>query len=214
MKIISLTIDGRVIQVSPGKSVLWAALDNGVYIPNLCAMRGAERPDASCRLCFVSIKGNSQPVTACTEPVQEGMVVSTRDPASLRLVRSGFELIMASHPVDCAHCPANRHSCELQKIARHLGSSLKSRRLSSLIKELPVDDTSPLFIYNPNRCVLCGRCILVCRSQATGAIGFIRRGFERKVGTFNDGPLGRSGCSDCGECVRVCPAGALAFKRG
>ena len=213
MKTVSLTIDGKKITAREGESLLWAALDNGIYIPNLCALRDKPEPAASCRLCFVEVDGRSQPVTACTEPGSEGMVVNTKSPKALRLVRTGFELLMATHPVDCAHCLANR-SCELQKIAAHLHVKLKSKRLKKILRELPIDDSSPVFIYDPNKCVLCGRCVWVCRQQGTGALGFAHRGFERVVATFGDEPLGKTKCLECEECMSVCPTGAFVFKDG
>jgi bidirectional [NiFe] hydrogenase diaphorase subunit len=214
MKTVTLTIDGNKITALEGERLLWVALDNGIYIPNLCAMRDDSGPASACRLCFVEIAGKSQPVTACTEPVAEGMVVNTRGESSLRLARSAFELIMASHPLDCASCASNG-SCELQKIARHLGISLKTRRLRKLLHELPVDDSHPLFVYDPNKCVLCGRCVWVCREKLSiGVLGFAQRGFQRVVTTFAGDPLGESRCQECGECVDVCPVGALTFKEG
>ncbi len=212
MKTVSLTIDGEKVTARQGEKVLWAALDNGIYIPNLCALRDASEIPAACRLCFVEVEGKEQPVTACTETVEPGMVVNTRGPSALRLARTAFELLMSSHPVDCAHCPANG-SCELQKIAHHLGTKLKTRRFRKLLRELPVDSSSPVFIYDPNKCVLCGRCIWICRERlGIGVLGFAHRGFERVVTTFADEPIGESMCRDCGECVVACPTGALTFK--
>ena len=212
MKTVSLTIDGKKITAREGENVLWAALDNGIYIPNLCALRDKPEPAASCRLCFVEVEGKEQPVTACTETITEGMVVNTKGAKALRLVRTGFELLMASHPVDCAYCPANR-SCELQMIAHHLGVKLKSKRLRKLLRELPIDSSSPVFVYDPNKCVLCGRCLWVCRQHfGVCVLGFAHRGFERVVTTFGDEPIAESNCRDCGECVVTCPTGALAFK--
>ena len=214
MKTVSLVIDGNKVSAPDGERLLWVALDNGVYIPNLCAIRNGSGPTSACRLCFVEVDGKEQPVTACTEPVTEGMVVNTRGESALRLARSAFELIMASHPIDCAHCASNG-SCELQKIARHLGVSLKTKRFRKLTPELPVDESHPFFIYDPNRCVLCGRCIWVCREKlGIGVLGFAYRGFQRVVTTFAGEPLGESSCQGCGECVRVCPVGALAFRDG
>jgi len=211
MKTVSLTIDGKEIRAAEGDKILWAALDNGIYIPNLCTLRDALQP-AACRLCFVEVEDYSQPVTACTEPVREGIVVNTRGAKALRLARTGFELLMASHPVDCAHCPANR-SCELQVIAHHLGAKLKTKRFRKILRQLPIDYSNPLFIYDPNKCVLCGKCVWVCRERlGIGDLGFAHRGFERVVTTFADEPIGKSRCQDCGECVLACPTGALTFK--
>lgn len=214
MRKVSLIIDGKRITAGEGEKLLWAALDNGIYIPNLCALRDKTEPAAACRLCFVEIEGRKHPVTACTETVTEGMVVNTRGERALRLARNAFELIMASHPVDCAHCAANG-ACELQKIARHLKARLKPKRFKKLLRELPVDDSNPLFTYDPNKCVLCGRCVWVCRQRlGIGMLGFAHRGFQRIVTTFGDEPFGNFRCQECGECVNVCPSGALAFKEG
>jgi len=212
MKTVSLTIDGKKVTARQGEKVLWAALNNGIYIPNLCALRDASEPAASCRLCWVEVEGKKQPVTACTETVEQSMVVNTRGPGALRLARTALELLLASNVVDCARCPASG-SCELQKIAAHLRVKLKTRRFRKLLRKLPVDSSSPVFIYDPNKCVLCGRCIWVCRERlGIGALGFAHRGFKRRVTTFGDEPIGQSECRDCGECVVVCPTGALCFK--
>ncbi len=214
MKTVSLTIDGKKITARPGEKLLRVALENSIYIPNLCAIRDKPEPSASCRLCFVEIEGGEEPVTACTIDVTEGMVVNTRGEKALALVRAGFELLMASHALDCAHCPANGN-CELQKIARHLKASLKTKRLRLLLRELPIDDSNPLFTYDPNKCVLCGRCVWVCRQNIkSGVFGFAHRGFERVMTTFADEPIGADRCLDCSQCVEVCPTGALSFKEG
>lgn len=213
MKSVSLTIDGRKVTAREGDMVLWAALDHGIYIPNLCAIRERAEPAASCRLCFVEVEGYRRPVTSCTEPVREGMVVNTRGPNALRLARTGFELIMASHPVDCAHCAANG-ACELQTIARHLGVKLKPKRFRKLLRDLPIDTSSPELVYDPNKCVLCGRCVWTCRERlGIGVLGFAHRGFKRVLTTFDDQPLGEAGCTACAQCVAVCPTGALTLKQ-
>ncbi|HEY42211.1 MAG TPA: 4Fe-4S binding protein [Dehalococcoidia bacterium] len=212
MKTISLKIDGKQITAREGDNLLWVALDNGIYIPNLCAIRDKPEPMAACRLCFVEMSGQTQPVTACTETVTEGMEVNTRGTEALRLARRGFELLMASNRVDCAHC-VRSGSCELQKIAHHLGTKLKSKRLRELRRDLPVDNSHPQIRYDPNRCVLCGRCVWVCQEHLkTGALGFAYRGFERVVTTFKDEPLATTRCDQCLKCVEVCPTGALLPK--
>jgi len=211
---VSLTIDGKQIRAVEGDRVLWAALDNGIYIPNLCAIRERSEPFASCRVCFVEVEGIDMPVTACTTPVTEGMVVNTRGPKALRLARTSFELLLSNHPVDCTHCPRNG-SCELQSIAKQLGVKLKTKRFRKVLRNLPIDSSSPTFVYDPNKCVLCGKCVWVCEDElGIGAIGFAHRGFQRRVTTFGDEPIGSSSCQGCGACVDVCPAGALAFKEG
>ena len=149
MKTVSLTIDGKKIIAKEGIKILWAALDNGIYIPNLCAIRDKSAPSASCRLCFVEIEGEEEPMAACTRDIAEGMVVNTQGEKALNLSRTGFELLMASHALDCAHCPANR-ACELQKIARHLRTPLKPKRFRLLLRNLPLDNSNPLFTYDTN----------------------------------------------------------------
>ncbi|MDD5093778.1 MAG: 2Fe-2S iron-sulfur cluster-binding protein [Dehalococcoidia bacterium] len=212
MKTVSLTIDSQKIESPAGHPILWAALDHGIYIPNLCAVREAEEPFAACRLCFVDIEGYPEPVTACTEPVSEGMVVNTRHPQAQGMARTSLELLLASHPVDCAKCAANGR-CELQRSAKHLGVKLKTKRFKKLLRDLPIDSSSPVFIYDPNKCVLCGKCVLKCREVGPGAIGFAHRGFERIVTSFGDQPIGQSKCNGCRECVAVCPVGALLEKK-
>jgi len=212
MKTVSLIIDGKEIKAPEGEKVLRAALDNDIYIPHLCARHDSSAPDASCRLCWVEIEGKPKPVTACTETVENGMVVNTRGAAALRLARTALELLLASNEVDCANC-AKSGSCELQKIAAHLKVNLKNRRFRKIPRNLPVDDSSPLFSYDPNKCVLCGQCIWVCRQRlGIGALGFAHRGFNRRMTTFGDQPIGQSPCRECRDCVDICPTGALCFK--
>jgi bidirectional [NiFe] hydrogenase diaphorase subunit len=212
MKTVTLTIDGKETKAGAGQNLLWVALDNGIYIPNLCAIKDKPKPNASCRLCWVGVAGKEKPVTACTEEVEDGMVVNTRGEKARGLAKAGFELLMASHTLDCVHCNANGR-CELQKIAKALGCSLKPRNLRLLLRHWSIDESNPLFTYDPNKCILCGRCVWECRKQkSTAVLGFAHRGFERRLTTFGDEPIGKDRCLDCAECVKVCPTGALGMK--
>lgn len=211
MSNITLTIDNIKITAPEGQSILWAALDNEIYIPNLCAIREKADPSASCRLCFVEVEGKPMPVTACTEPITEGMVVNTAGNEAQILARTALELLLASHPVDCGNCVANRN-CELQRAAKHLGIKLSTKRFRKLLKDLPIDYSSPVFTYDPNKCVLCGKCVWQCRELGIGAIGFAYRGFDRMVTSFDGQPIGQSKCNQCGDCADICPVGALVRK--
>lgn len=207
---VNITIDGRKIEAAAGENVLWTALDNGIFIPHLCAGRGDRHPQASCRLCFVEIEGMPNPMPSCAVKVKEGMVVTTRSERVDRIVRTGFEMIMSNHRTDCKACSQNG-SCALQTIAKARKLKLKSR-LPRLDRDLPVDDSAEKIRHDPNKCVLCGQCIRACREKGQGVLGFARRGFERVVTTFNGAPLGESGCNNCGACATACPVGSLTLK--
>jgi len=209
---VTLTIDGVEVKASKGERILWVALDNGIYIPNLCAIREANLPFGACRLCFVEIEGNPRPVTACSKPVAEGMVVHTTTPRVDRLRRTAFALIISHHSVDCSNCAENRH-CELQSIASRLKFKLKPQRFKPIPKILPVDSSHPLFVYDPNKCVLCGKCVWICNERGPGVFEFTRRGIDTMISTFGNAPLVDSDCNSCLECVEVCPVGALFVKK-
>jgi len=211
-KKIYIFIDGKRIECFEGETLLWVAIDHGIYIPNLCAIRERKEPFGACRLCFVEVEGEEFPVTACTTKVKDRMVVNTKGAKSLRLAQTAFELILSNHPVDCVHC-LKSGLCELQRIAKHLGLKLKAERFQKFLRNLPIDETSPVFIYDPNKCVLCGRCVWLSQEKlAIGAIGFAYRGFERFVTTFDDEPVGLSEMGDRTELVEVCPVGAFVSK--
>ncbi|MFH1626277.1 MAG: 2Fe-2S iron-sulfur cluster-binding protein [Pseudomonadota bacterium] len=212
MGTVSLTINGKKIVTEKGKKILWAALENGIFIPHLCAIEGRPLPFGACRLCFVEVEGRSGPVTSCTEEVGDGMIVNTKTESVLRLVRMAFELIMSRHPIICKECPANKR-CALQDIAREMGFKLKPKRLPQILPNFPRDDSHPLFRYNPSLCVLCGQCVYICNEVVKETIlDFNFRGFVTHVGTFKDKPLADSTCNSCLKCVEACPVGALSRK--
>ncbi len=211
MKTIHLSIDGKEIECSEGETLLWVALDQEIYIPHLCVTREME-PYGACRLCFVEVEGERLPVTACTTRVREGMIVSTKGTKALRLARTAFELTLSNHPVDCAHC-LKSGSCELQNIAKHLRIKLKTKKFKKLLRDRPIDETSPVLIYEANKCVLCGRCVRYCQEKLEmNPIGFAYRGFQRWVTTFDDEPVGLSECGGSIELAEVCPVGAFVAK--
>ena len=211
MKTIHLAIDGKEIECVEGETLLWVALDQKIYIPHLCLMREME-PYGACRLCFVEIEGERLPVTACTTRVREGMVVNTKGAKALRLARTAFELILSNHPVDCVHCLKNG-SCALQKIAKHLRIKLKTEKFKKLLRDRPIDQASPVLIYEPNKCVLCGRCVRYCQKKLEmNPIGFAYRGFQRWVTTFDNEPVGLSECGGRIELAEICPVGAFVLK--
>lgn len=210
---ISLTIDGTPVVAKPGEKILWVALDNGIYIPNLCAIRDRELPFSACRLCFVEIENENRVVTSCTEPVRPGMIVRTNTDRVRKLQRRAFELILTDHPIECKSCPKSG-TCELQRIASYLKVKLKRpERLREMPpKELPVDSSHPEIIYNPNKCVLCGKCVWVCAERGTGILSLAYRGYGSMITTFDNMPLVEAGCNSCGGCVEICPVGAFLTK--
>lgn len=208
---VNLTIDGIKVKARQGEKILWAALEAGIHIPSLCAVKELVSPSASCRLCFVEIEGRPDPVTACIETVAEGLVVYTDTPRVNRLRRTAFEFLMSHHSIDCRNCVKNRN-CELQKTAAYLHMKLKPVRLPAISRSLPVDSSHPCFIYDPNKCVLCGKCIWACSKWGTGELQFAFRGINTVVSTLGGISLAESNCNSCNQCIAICPVGAFVAK--
>ncbi len=210
---ITLTIDGVKVKARQGANLLWTALDNGFYIPHLCAVRDLVPPLATCRLCFVEIEGIANPVASCTRTVVEGMAVRLDTEKVKRIRQTAFEFLLSNHHLDCARCAKNRN-CELQNIASRLGLKLKPSRVPSLPRNLPADISHPKFYYDPNKCILCGKCVWICHKRGTGILDFANRGLGTVVTTFSGIPLAETGCNSCLACVAICPVGALIAKPG
>lgn len=211
-KQVTISIDGRTITAPEGEKLLWVALENGIYIPNLCAMKEKSHPSGSCRLCYVQVEGRAEPVTSCTLPVTEGLSVQTRSPQVDRLVKSAFELLLSNHRLGCGRCP-RRKTCELLKMAKERGLKMKLFHLEPLEWPVEIDDSPKTFAFDRSRCLLCGRCVWICQEVAkVGALGFTGRGIDRRVGTFQELSLAESPCTECGLCIDPCPSGALYFK--
>lgn len=209
---ITLAIDGRKIQAPKGATVLEAALEAGIYIPNLCYDPDL-KPYGACRLCIVEIEGMRGLPTSCTTLAMDGMVVRTETPKVNQSQRIAMKLIMANHHGDCLACSKNQH-CELQKVARYLGIEQEDfDRLRKSTQVLPIDRSHPAFDRDPNKCILCGKCVRACHEIAgVGAIDIAFRGYSAKVSTLGDKPLTESTCESCGECLARCPTGALLPK--
>ena len=209
---IQIHVDGKQIKVEEGISLLKACLDNEIFIPNLCYMEVFDPVPASCRLCFVEIEGAAQPVTACTLPVQDGLVVRTDTSGVRRLQRTALRLLLSVHHVECKNCHANKR-CALQDLAKFLNVRLKPRRYGIHLKQPHVDSRHPCLDYYPNRCVLCGRCVAVCRAlHGHAALTFGRRGFATAVSFFGGADSSNFPCHQCRACVEVCPVGALVLR--
>lgn len=211
MEKISIRIDGIELTAQTGKTVLEAALENGVYIPHLCHHKDL-LPAGICRVCLVEIKG--QLVVSCSTPIEEGMEVRTGGPLVDKARQVVVELLVADHQVDCLVC-AKSDNCKLQEVSAYVG--IDKARLAELKerKRQPVDDSHPFMIIDRNKCVLCGICARTCAEiQGVGAINFALRGYATKISTFADKPLKSSTCESCGECMVRCPVGALLPKNG
>jgi formate dehydrogenase alpha subunit len=206
---IKLSIDDQDIFAVEGQTVLEAARDAGIYIPNLCYAPDL-KPYGGCRLCVVEIDRMRSLPTACTTPVAEGMVVHTDTPALADARRTVLDLLLAEHPLDCLACVKNLN-CELQRAAAYLGFT--ERRLPHSGRVQDVDDSNPFFRLDRNYCILCARCTRAC-DEITGnnAIELIDRGYESRVGTAAARPLIDTNCRSCGECVAHCPTAALVPK--
>ncbi len=210
-KMINLTIDGISVQVPAGSTILDAANEAGVYIPTLCHLdmheAGMVNKPASCRICVVEVAGRRNLAPACATPVTEGMVVKTSTPAVLEARRTVMELMLSDHPKDCLTC-AKSGECELQDVSERLGIR-KIRITGKSISTVPVDEGKSI-VRDMTKCIMCRRCETMCNEvQSVGALSAVNRGFEAYVGTSFETPLNDTVCVNCGQCVQVCPVGAL-----
>ncbi len=205
---ITLTIDDKTVTVPSGSTILFAANAAGVKVPTLCHDDNLH-PYGACRICMVEVMGPQiRMVASCTTPAAAGMVIKTMSPQIIEARRAVLEFLLINHPLDCPVCD-KAGDCRLQDLvheyAPHVGTFAEEKR------KLPPDHSSAVIERNTDRCILCGKCVRVCRERiAVHELAFTRRGGQSRISTSCDRPLG---CEFCGECVEICPVGALTTRQ-
>ena len=208
-KKINITIDGQSFQIGAGKTILEGCREIGVKIPSLCYLKDVSS-NASCGICVVEVKGAKSLVRSCVTQASEGMEVKTHSPAINQARITNLELLLANHPKDCLICERNGN-CELQDLCALLGIKETPYEQTKPVEK--IDDTSLALVRNPQKCILCGRCVAVCADvQSVYAIDFAGRGLKSKIATWQDRGLGNVACTNCGQCALVCPTAAIVEK--
>ncbi len=209
---INLTIDKKAVSVDKETTVYQAAKQVGIDIPVLCYMNlghlGIENRPGGCRICVVELEGRKNLAPSCSTLCTEGMVVRTNTPRVLNARKTVLELILSDHPKDCLVCPKSGR-CELQDLAIRLGiRSIPGESYAEMSTYRP--DSSPSIIREMDKCVMCRRCETMCNKvQTVGALNAVNRGFMSVVAPAFERNLEDSPCTFCGQCVAVCPTGAL-----
>ena len=204
-KKINLKIDGKEVKVPEGTNLINAAEGAGIHIPNLCYLKGM-RGIGACRLCMVDIEGGKGPVVACITRAKEGMNVTTTSEKLQEMRKFVIDLILSMHPLDCMTC-TKAGVCNLQQYAYDF--ELRESNFTRKKFGYPIDEANPFIKRDPDYCVLCAKCVRVCKEQGTNVLDFMGRGVGAKAVTAMDKPLQDSGCTFCGSCVDACPVNAL-----
>ncbi|MDI9534416.1 MAG: NADH-dependent [FeFe] hydrogenase, group A6 [Bacteroidota bacterium] len=213
MSLINIKINGKDIQVAAGTTVLQAAKKVGIEIPTLCHMNlhdlNIEHNPGGCRICVVEVAGRRNLAPACVTKVTEGMEVKTHTMRVLNARKTVLELILSDHPFECLTCAKNG-TCDLQKLAQDLGvREIHYQGEQSSYKE----DNSPSIIRDMDKCIMCRRCETMCNEvQTCGVLSGVNRGFDAVVAPAFEQDLIQSPCTFCGQCVAVCPTGALTER--
>jgi iron-only hydrogenase group A len=205
-KTLKLTIDGVETHAAEGQTIMQAADAIGIRIPRLCYHPSLSVLGA-CRICIVEVEGQRNPVASCAFPVADGMKVRTSSPLLLRLRRDIVELLFDNHPQDCHTCVRDGN-CELQNLGQSLG--VRDRLFAGERKRFPRDTSSPAVFRDPEKCILCGRCVRVCEEvQGVTNLGQQGRGFCNVVAPAHNANMADSVCIHCGQCINVCPTAAF-----
>ena len=213
---VTLEIDGNLVTVPKGTSLMRAAVDAGIQVPKLCATDSLE-PFGSCRLCLVEIEGRKGFPASCTTPAEPGMKVRTQTPKLQELRKGVMELYISDHPLDCLTCSANGN-CELQDMAgvtglRNVRYGVGDQYGGANHLNSAKDESNPYFTYDASKCIVCNRCVRACEeTQGTFALTISGRGFESRVSPGMDEPFMESECVSCGACVEACPTATLQEK--
>lgn len=205
-----ITVNHQPIEVDEGMTIWQACNSIGINIPSLCYFKDISA-NASCGVCVVEVKGVQTLLRSCITEVTEGMEIITDSPRVREARKVNVELLLANHPEDCLQCDRNLN-CELQQLAFNLG--IHEKRFVRTRKEhVNKDETSLSLVRDPEKCILCGRCVAVCEQiQSVKAIDFSGRGLKTKISTFWDTGLGNSICINCGQCALICPTGAITER--
>ncbi len=203
---VTIEVNNTTINAEPGEMLLSALNRAGIHVPTLCHIEGLP-PSGACRMCVVELEGRPGLAPSCATPVAEGMKVLTHSPRVVRARKTIIELLLANHPDDCLYCERN-NACQLQTLAAELG--VEQRRYAGERRCQKEDVSSPSIIRDPNKCILCGKCVRVCEEiQGVAAIDFVGRGSQTRIDTAFEEGLNVSSCVYCGQCIMVCPTGAL-----
>ncbi len=207
--IFNIEVNQKTIKARKGDTILETLRRNGITVPTLCNME-TFTPTGACRICVVEIEGRNDLVPSCSYPVEEWMKIHTHSPRVIHARKTIVELLLSSHPDDCLYCIRNGN-CELQDLAEQLG--IRERRLPMVKSILKQDPSSASVVRDSAKCVLCGRCVRFCKERiGISTLDFIGKGMKTLVGpTFNN-QLNVSNCINCGQCIMMCPTGALHEK--
>lgn len=208
---VKITINNREVEIKEGKTILDAAKKLNIEIPTLCHMNmqdgSTENCNGTCRVCVVEVEGRRNLAPACSTPVTDGMIIKTNTPRAINARRNIVGLFLSDHPQDCLKCEKNL-KCELQKLAADLG--VKEIKYEGEISTYPIDISSPSVIRDMDKCILCRRCVTVCNDiQKTYVLTAVNRGFDTVISSFLSKPFVDTKCTYCGQCLAVCPTGAL-----
>lgn len=210
MKEVMITINGKICTAPEGSTILEAARVNNIEIPTLCFLKEINEIGA-CRMCVVEVKGARSLVTACVYPISEGMDIKTNSKKVFESRKTTLELILSTHERKCLSC-IRSGNCELQKLCKEFNVADEDY-FNGENCEYEFDDSAVHMVRNNNKCILCRRCVAACSKwQAVGVIGPNNRGFETHIGSAYEQNLSKVPCISCGQCIVVCPTGAIHEK--